>query len=126
MLQQSEQGGPGRIFEGPQHARDVLERCRLGASLGQRARGFTLEIDDEEIVRHDQHLTEVIVAMDPGLAGPNSSSRQLPDGSEALIPAGQYRLNRFAQRPLCGGPGTVERGEAPARPPPSRATPCLW
>ena len=101
--------GPGRVVERAQHARDVLERRRLGAALGQRARRLALEIQDVEVVLRDQDLAEVIVAVNPSLDGADVRFGQRVDARMAgvapcqellgLVPIGALELrHRLPQR----------------------------
>src|SRR5204863_7786121 len=46
-----------------QHARDVTERGALLAALGQRARRFSLEVDDHPSAGGGECLAQVIVAV---------------------------------------------------------------
>src|SRR5438132_431986 len=56
-----EQRGVHRIVERTQHARNVLERRVLLRPLLHRARWLALEVDNDEIVLHEQHLPQMII-----------------------------------------------------------------
>ena len=72
---------PGGVVEGAQHAGDVAERRGLLAPLGDVAQRLALEVDDHHVVLGDQHLAEMVVAMDAGLqAGGGEAAQALERG----------------------------------------------
>ena len=81
------------VAERAQHAGDVAQRRLLGAPLLEAVAGLTLEIDDDEIVARQQHLTEMIIAVDadfvPGrrLGGRGIDAREYPSrGASTAAP----------------------------------------
>ena len=55
---------------------DVAQRRLLGAPLLEAVAGLALEIDDDEVVAGQQHLTQVVVAVDADLRAPAAPRRR--------------------------------------------------
>jgi len=54
-----------RIIDRTDQAGDIARRGRLAPPFGQRPARLALEIDDEDIVLDDQHLSEMEIAVVP-------------------------------------------------------------
>ena len=110
------------IVERAQHAGHIAKRRGLSPPLRHAAVRLALEIDDDHIVLGDEHLAEVIVAMDAGLDAVELEIAHGGDPVEDLAPrldqrvcvlprlalhrAGELRhhlqrLGRLAARRLC-------------------------
>ena len=57
------QSGVRGVVKGAQHPGDIAERRAFHAALGEGARGFALEVDDDEIPAGFEHLAEMVVAV---------------------------------------------------------------
>ena len=92
-----------------QHARDVVHRGTLMASLGQRARRFAFEIDDDEVLTGVEHLAEMQIAMD---SHPHHAQPAAQEGIEARADFGlmsDYLLRLLAEILRERGAAALER-----------------
>ena len=65
--QRVEQRGMHRVVERAQHSGHVLQRRMLPPPFLERSRRLAFEIGDDEVVLRDQHLSQMIVAVQAGL-----------------------------------------------------------
>ena len=99
----------------------------LAPPLVGRSRRLALEVDDHHIVLHDQHLAEVVVAVDARLDGPErgSTSASIARQARVTAPAEQRRASSRRLGNLVRPSATACKGalgHARARRPPPRAT----
>ena len=63
--------GPQRtvldVAEGSEHAGDIAQRRMFGAPLLERVTRLAFEVDDDEVVAGQEHLTQVIITVNPYL-----------------------------------------------------------
>ena len=83
-----EQGRFGGVMERAQHPGHVAERRAFDTAFAHRPRRLTLEIDDHEVLAGKEHLTEVIVAVDPCARAAQLAVQDRPEAPEdlALVP----------------------------------------
>src|SRR5579862_8909940 len=58
-----EQGGVGCIVKRPNHAGYIAKGRMLFATLGEGARGFAFEIDEDEVAASEKHLAKMQIAV---------------------------------------------------------------
>src|SRR6478672_9030070 len=70
----------------------VAQRRVFLAALGERPRRLALEVDDQEVVVRDEHLTEVVVAVVARLQRLFLRRRAAVDEGEDARPLGGHRF----------------------------------
>ena len=118
-------GRSRRIGERPQHARDVPQRRMLRPPLRQRTHRLALEIDDEEVAARHQHLTQMVVAMQPRPADIQPLGSQIVEPPDQLLTP---RQQAFGLRPHFGvkpGQRPLQRIQRLARHGPHRLDPLV-
>ena len=105
-------GAPrARVVERAQHAGHVAQRRMLGAPLVERPARLAFEVDDDEVVLRQQHLAEVIVAVEAGLRRRARVARAAGDAPSSRRAFREHAAapRRAPRRQACAARKRVER-----------------
>src|SRR5207249_10406473 len=79
----------GGVAERAEHAGYVAERGSLDPPLPERARGLSLEVDDQEVASRVQHLPKMEVAVGPDPLPTDGGTQECPRLRKEILLSGQ-------------------------------------
>src|SRR4051794_6199606 len=93
-LERTVERGDRRIVNRAQQACDVTRRRCLAATLVERAARLTFEVDDEDIILHDQHLSKMKVTVMTDLHRLDMLWQEALQAMRQCRPASEERIDR--------------------------------
>src|SRR5262245_52149218 len=86
----------GGIVHRPHQASDVTRGRRFAPAFLEAAPRLAFKVDDEDIVLHDQHLSEVKIPMMPDFQGVDLFRQRAGKPSRNTFTVRQYEINEVA------------------------------